>query len=169
MIALTALVFGGLVSGCRHAGDEPLATGPSLLPADEAIGLAMKQGVLADVTETYLQTCGPIYRVLRGHDKSGRVWFVWIGRQVVHSVPADEGVPREEILAKAGSFLEAGYSVRADLVYISPEAKDIALEAIRESPGNVFWWVRVFDEASSKSQSLLSLWYSFESGEPLGG
>jgi len=166
MIVLTLLLFGGLAGGCRDRHGELESTGPSLLPENEARTLATSQGVLADITESYLQTCGPIYRVLRGYDKSGREWFVWIDLRIVHAVPADEGVSWEEILAKAEPFSAAGYSIRADLVYIPSEVKANAREAIRESPGNVFWWVRAFDDPNS--QALLSLWYSFESGEPLG-
>ncbi len=167
VMALTALLlFGSLAGGCTTRHGEPLGGGPHLLPEDEARSLAISQGVLADITECYLQTSGPIYRVLRGHDKSGRDCFVWIDLGIVHTVPAEAGVSREEILDKAKPFSEAGHLVHADLVYIPPELKAYpTLEFICQSPGNVFWWVRVCDD---QQQPLASLWYSFENGEYLG-
>jgi len=163
---VVVLLLACLVSGCRGRGGAGEEVGPNLLPEEDAKSLVLSLGVLADITESYLQTSGPIYRVLRGHDQSGRDRFVWVDLRVVHSVLADSGASREEILDKARPFFSATSAAQAELVFIPPELKVYPCEEfICQSSGNVFWLVQIYDD---QQQCRLSLWYSFESGELLG-
>ncbi len=131
--------------------------GPKLLSEPESIVLA-KQAGLAQVTRVEMETVGPVYRVVFGIDSSGIRKAVWVDDHIVFSVAFDEGVSREKAL---GIAQEKGFAgdAQVQLIYVSSSAKENIHNELRDTAGNVFWWVR-----SPEAEARHQLFVDFNTG-----
>jgi len=140
-----------LVLGYRtELGRMNRLVGPRLVSEEQARAIALRETPISEVVETYLQTCGPIYRVVRGRTSTGREIVVWLNSEIVSYAYLDEGISADEVLSGVRQVCPHIDEVR--LVYIPDHIKSTSRAEIRTAPGNVFWQIR-FRSSDSISQA----------------
>lgn len=115
--------------------------GPNLASEDEAARLARSGTPLRDIIDCYLQTCGPIYRVVKGRTEAGRETYVWVSDQVVAQAYSDEVISADEAIGQIKTSFPKSMIDGIRLVYIPDVVKASSVEEIRTASGNVFWQV----------------------------
>lgn len=153
VIAAIALV---VLFGCEpkpKSDPGDLGVGSDLLSEDETIALVRRETPVVGVTSLDLQTCGPIYRVVRGKTDDDREIVVWVGKEVVSHVHLDEVTTEDQAIYATKELLRGCTVHDAIPVFIPDWAKSSALSDIKEAPVNAFWQViySYGDEASEGS------------------
>lgn len=141
VVLALVLMMGAVLMGCRTGRESDLQVGPNLVSEVEAGRLARKETPLVDIVDSCLQTCGPVYRVLKGRTDSGREIVVWVSDRVVAQAYSDEGMSTEEAIQRVKDLFPGSGVDRVQLVYIPDSGKASAAEEIRTAPGNIFWQV----------------------------
>lgn len=137
VVVVLALVLGTVIMGCPVKNETDLRTGPNLVSEDEAGRIGRKETPLAEIVDSYLQTCGPIYRVLNGRTDGGREIFVWVSDQVVAYAYTDEGISADEAIRRTKVLFPRFRIDEIRLVYIPDSVKALSVEDIRSAPGNI--------------------------------
>ncbi|MGD0153336.1 MAG: hypothetical protein ABSC17_06195 [Thermacetogeniaceae bacterium] len=156
VVLITLLLF--LLVGCNklpQGRSDQLKTGPNLLSEADTIKLAKEQAKLLTVDKVEMDTAGPIYRVVFGLDANNVRKVIWVSDHIEYQENLDKGISREDAMKIAR---ERGFdnNTGIQLVYIPQKAKQIA--SLRNSPSNIFWWVRTPD-AEITHQLFLNFYY----------
>ena len=96
---------------------------------------------MTDFVDCYLQTCGPVYRVVVGRTETGRVLYVWVSDAIVAHAYSDDGISADEAMRQTKTDYPKVQIDGVRLVYVPDAVKRSAVEEIGTSSGNAFWQV----------------------------
>lgn len=140
---ITLITLVGLL-GCEPKPESDpgnQGVGPDLLSEDETVVLVQRETSLVEVSGVGLQTCGPIYRFVRGRTGDDREMVVWAGNEVVGHVYLDEVTTEDQAIFQTKELWRGCTVHDAIPVYIPDWARSNALSDIKEAPVNAFWQV----------------------------
>lgn len=153
VVLAVVLILGATTMGCTSTVSEDSRVGPNLISETEARSLARRETPLVDITESYLQTCGPIYRVLKGRTDDGKEIFVWVSDQIVAQTYSDDGISADDAMKQIKQQFPGSTIDGVRLVYVPDWAKasPSSIGEIKTAPVNIFWQVTCsFDNTDQK-------------------
>jgi len=154
-LAILALILLMALSviACSQPVHSDSQAGSNLLSEDEAKALARSETPLIDIIDSYVQTCGPVYRVVRGRTEAGSYLYVWVSGVIIAQVLEDDGVSADEAVRQVKAAFPGSRIDRVGLVYVPDDAKQWAIGEIRSASGNVFWQVTcIYGDAVSRTE-----------------
>ena len=169
---VSALIALSWLAGCESdsaAAVDNLGVGLNLLSEDETVALVLRETPLKEVESVALQTCGPIYRVVRGKTEDARDVVVWVGDEIVGSVYLDVVTSEKQAIRQTIDTFRGCTIDEAIPVYIPDSAKSYALPSIRATSANSFWQViySYGDDSAKSSNFVPMLHVETELGGPI--
>ena len=159
--AVSALIALSWLTGCESSSAtalDNLRVGPNLLSEDETVSLVLRETPLREVESVGLQTCGPIYRVVRGKTENDREIVVWVSDGIVGNAYLDEVTSKQQAIRQTTDTFHGCTIDEAIPIYVPDTAKSHALPDIGAASVNTFWQVIFsYGDESAKSNNFVPM------------